>query len=181
MTSLLENPTPILFAGILAEAVLAVFLVQTRRGVLIVAMVGVLLAAIAGVVIERVVVTDGERVEATLDDAVRALSDNDLPGVLACLSSQADRTRQRATWAMGRLRFTSVSIRGLDITINQLTSPPAAEARFTGVAYFRDLRGESPYERYAARFVVELELEGDQWRITDHVENDLSSAWGREE
>jgi hypothetical protein len=181
MTVFLENPLPILFLGLLAEGLLAAILVHTRRGVLIVPMVAVLLLVLGGVVLERLVVTERERVEATLDGAVAALNHNDLPAVLGYLTAGAERTRERAEWAMARVEFTSVSIHGLEIKVNRLTSPPTAEARFQGVAHYRDRRGEFPYEHYAARFIVQLQLEDDTWRITDHVEQVGRGPWGPEE
>jgi hypothetical protein len=180
MTILLENPLPILFFGILVETILAACLVHTRRGILIVPMIGVLLVVAGGVLLERLVVTERERIEATLDGAVDALNHNDLARVLEYLSSQANYTRERATYALGRIEFTSVSIHSVEITINQLTDPPTAEARFNGVAYFHDRQGQSPYEHYAARFIVQLELENDRWMITDHIEQDMRGPWRRE-
>jgi hypothetical protein len=181
MTSLLENPMPILFFGVFVEAILAGILVHTRRGVLLVPITGVALLVLGGLIVERLVVTERERVEAALDEAVDGLNANDLDRVLGCLSDQAEHTRRRAEWAMARVEFTNVTIHGLEITINDLTSPPTAEARFNGVAHYRDRQGEFPYEHYAARFIVQLQLEDNRWRITDHIEHARGGFGGREE
>lgn len=178
MTVFLESPMPILFFGIIAEAVLVACVFHTRRGVLLWPMAAVVLILLGGLALEQYVVTEREQVEATIDGAAAALSDNDLPRVLRYLSNEAEHTRSRAEWAMARVDFTSVTIHGLEITVNSLTSPPTAEARFNGVAYYRDRRGEFPYEHYAARFIVQLQWENDQWRITDHVEHSPRGLWG---
>lgn len=180
MTIFLESPLPILFLGLLVEGLLGVALVHTRRGRLLIPMVLMALLTLGGIVVERLVVTERERVEMTLDGAVAALNRNDLAGVLKYLIPEAQQTRERAQWAMERVEFTSVSIHGVDIQINRLTSPPTAEARFQGVAYYRDRQGQFPYEHYAAKFIVQLRQEGDQWRITDHVEHDPQGLWGGE-
>ncbi len=75
---LFEHPWWIIFIGIGLEAVLAVVLLCTRRGVLLWVMLGVLAVTLLGLLIERLVVTDRERIEATLYGGVAALEANDL-------------------------------------------------------------------------------------------------------
>ena len=53
MSIFIENPWPAILLGILGEAILAVILVRTGRGVLLVAMAGVLAASLLGVAVER--------------------------------------------------------------------------------------------------------------------------------
>lgn len=178
MTVFLESPLPILFIGLFVEGLLGVALVHTRRGRLIAPMVIVALLVFGGVLLERLVVTEREQVEMTLDGAVEALNRNDLPAVLDYFTPQATQSRARARWAMERVEFTRVSIHALDIKIHRLTSPPTAEVRLNGVAYYRDRKGEFPYEHYAARFIVHLEQRDGQWRVTDHVEADPKGPWG---
>ena len=64
MTTLIEDPTPILVVGILIEAVLAIALLRTGRGVLLWAMLAVAGLTGLGLLLERWVVTERERVEA---------------------------------------------------------------------------------------------------------------------
>ena len=66
MTTLLEDPMPVIFFGIVAEAILGVVLLQTRRGAVLIAMVAVLVVVLGCVGLERLVVTDTEQVENTL-------------------------------------------------------------------------------------------------------------------
>jgi len=138
MTSLLEDPLPILFLGILVEAALGVALVRTGRGVLLGAMAGVLALVLAGVGLEWLVVTEREEVEATLDCGIEALEANDLEAVLACCSPSAEHTRHEARRALDWVEFIDIRITDLDITINRLTSPPTAKAEFIAMVSARD-------------------------------------------
>ena len=172
MTTLLENPLPIVFFGVIAEAILGAALVSTRRGILLVAMAVVLLVTLAGLALEYWVVTERERVEATLDGIVAALESNDLDEALQYVAPDANFTRARARFAMTAIEITDAKIHSLQITINELTSPPTAEANFHGVVYYRDRTGMNPYEYYSSPFGVELRKEGDRWLITNHVEQE---------
>jgi ketosteroid isomerase-like protein len=172
MTTLLEDPLPIIFFGVIAEAILGAALVSTRRGVLLAAMAGVLVIVLAGLGLERWVVTQRERVETTLDGVVAALESNDVNEVLQYVAPDAVYTRGRAYFAMSLIEITDAKIHSLQITINELTSPPTAEASFNGVVYYRDRTGQIPYEYYSSPFTVEFRKEGDRWLITNHVERD---------
>lgn len=155
MITLAENPMPILLFGILAEAVLAFLLFSTRRGVLLWPMGGVLLVVVLGVLAERWIVTEKERVEQTLYDAAAAVQSNDIKAVEAFIapSPQSDVLR-RVSYYMGEVQFDEVNVRNLSVTVNQLTSPPTAEARFDGNARFTS--DAVPYRFYAASFRAEL-------------------------
>jgi hypothetical protein len=85
----LEDPMPIILFGIVAEAVLGIILLTTRRGVLLWAMAGVLVLVLAGVGLEWLVVTERERVEATVEGAAAAVRANDRQGLLQCLDPAA--------------------------------------------------------------------------------------------
>jgi len=171
MTTLLENPLPIVFFGVIVMAVLAAVAVTTRRGVVLLAMLGVLLLVAGGVVLERLVVTEVERVEASLEGAAAALEANDLDRAMQYVSPSADQTRSRAGQVLRWVRFTEVKVNNLEVTINDLTSPPTAEAKFTGVFHFKDRTGQLFRESYATGLTVELRLEGDRWLITNHIEH----------
>lgn len=174
MTMLLENPIPVIFVGIVVEAVLASVFANTGRKVVLLAMIGVLILVLGGVVLERVVVTEKEVVEATMDGVVAALEDNDLDRLLnEYVSPLAAHTRLRAETALDIVEVTQAKIRNLEVTINRLTSPPTAEARFDGIVYFRGRQPGIHPDRYAAKFVAELRWEGGRWMITDHVEYEM--------
>ena len=173
MTVLVEDPMPIIFIGIVVEAILAACLIGTRRGVLLWPMAGVLVLVLLGVVVERIVVTEVERVEATLDGLAAALEANDWDRAQQYLSRSAVQSRHRAQWALGRIEVLKTKIRNLEITINDLTSPPTAKAKFTGTISYNDRKGEWPYHNYFSTFILELRLEGDRWMITGHSEDGL--------
>ena len=180
MTTLVENPMPVIFLGIVAVGALAAVFASTRQMALIWAILGVLGLVIAAVVLEILVVTEVERVEAMLDGVVDALRDNDKERLLdQYVAEDALKTRDRAN-AMEWVEITSAKISGLDISINRLTSPPTADARFRGVVHYEP-RAEWLHQRYyAANFIAKLRLEGDRWLITDHVEiSEIGSAGPR--
>ena len=174
MTTLLEDPTPIIVLGILAEAILGVLLVQTRRGFWLWPMAGVLAVVAIGVIVERLVVTERERVEAAIYGAARAVEENDRDGVATFLARSASDVLRRATYYMGRFEFSSVTLRSMEITINELTSPPTAQATFFAKADFTDRQGEYMYPSYAANFTVELVREDGVWKIRSAEDDNLS-------
>ncbi len=168
MTTLLENPMPIVLFGIVVEAILGGFLVTTRRGVLLVPMAGVFLLVILGVVVERLVVTEKERAEQALYDAAAAIQSNDVKRVESFIAkTPGSDVLRRASHYMGLVEFEQVKISGLRVTLNRLTSPPSAEARFNGSARFQDRSGMIPYRYYRSDFKVDLVLEPDGWKVKD--------------
>jgi len=172
--NLLEDPTPVIVVGILAEAVLAAALVRTRRGFLLWPMAGVLGLVVIGVVVERLVVTEKERVATALYGAARAVEDNDRERVGTYVARYASDVLRRDVSYLDRLEFTGVTLRGMEITINELTSPPTAEARFFARAEFKDRSGDYPYGAYAANFTVELVREDGAWKIRSAEDDNMS-------
>jgi hypothetical protein len=154
MTTLLENPWPVIVLGILVEAVLGVVLLRTGRGVWLWPMVGVLLLAVAGVGLEWLVVTDAEEVEATL------------------LAESAGESQALLRWAINRVDFTDVKITHLEVDVNYYGSPPRAEARLNAFVRFRDRTGQIPYENRPVAFTIELCRQSDRWLITGHQWHD---------
>lgn len=167
---LFENPLPLLFVGVVVEAILITLFYGTRKKVWLAPIVGVLLLLIALVVVERVVVTPREEVEQTIDQIAAALRANDVDAVLAHLSGSARESRSRARWALGRVQINGVKVSGLEVTVNSLTSPPSAKAVFSGVIKFDDRKKEYPYRVYASKFEIDLRKEGDRWKVTGHRE-----------
>ena len=168
MTTLLENPTPVIFIGILVEAVLAIALVKTGRGVLLFVMLGV--AAVVGglVLLEWLVVTERERVEMTLDGCARALEANDADRVLSYIAPTAAHTRAEARRALDWIEFTKLKITDMQVTINELTSPPTARAECIVVVSGRMRRGEFETGTRPIRLSVDLHRGNEQWFITNH-------------
>ncbi len=170
MQTLLEDPLPVLFVGLLVEALLGLAFFNTKRWEILVAIAAVALGLAAAVVIEAVVVTEREQVEAQLDAGVRArwptierqcsaLSPQRplLPGIGQEVVLQA-------------IKFNWIRLRDLQISINRLTVPPTAEARFRAAFQFEDRTGVYPYRYDEVGLVVELTLTDAGWLVTDHIE-----------
>jgi hypothetical protein len=170
---LLESPWPWLLFGIAAEAALAVALVRTQRGHLLWAMLGVAIFVLIGLVVERLVVTEREAVEMTLDAGVAAARANDLNRLLACISPRATEARRYAGLVMGRAQVEDARILHLEITINRLTSPPTARARFQAIGQGRDRLNEFPYRAFARWVVVELRREDGRYLVSDFEVEDF--------
>ena len=173
MTTLLEDPMPIILLGIVVEAALAFVFVNTRRGAILWAMLGTLVVVFLGVGLERLVVTDVEQVEATVDGVIEAMEADDWERLTRdYIAPTATYTLTRAAFARSLIQVTRAKANRLEVAINELTSPPTAEARFTGVVYYRlrDPASQIPYEYYAADFIVDLRKEGDRWWIINHSE-----------
>src|SRR5664279_5008786 len=73
---MLESPWPILIVGLVFEAVLAIALFRTGRGVILGLMGGVALLVLLGVLVERWTVTDTKRIRQTLGAAAAGLQAN---------------------------------------------------------------------------------------------------------
>jgi len=171
MTIFLENPMPVIFVGILAEAALATIYVSSRNRSFLLAMAAVLVVVVAGVGLEACVVTDVEQVETALDGTAAALEANDLNEIMdEYVSPRAIQTRNRAAYALSLVEVTSAKVNNLSIEINPLTSPPTATAEFRGVFHFEPKSEFITNRMYTSDFVVELRQEGGRWLITDHIE-----------
>jgi hypothetical protein len=168
MAFFVENPLRILFIGVVVEAVLAMLLLRTGRGILLWAILGVACLFGAWLAVERLVVTDREAVEQTLDDAVKAVRRNDLGGLLNCIAPSANAPRELSNWVMGRFEVGEGHIGELEIKVNRLTSPPTAKATFLAIGRGRDRRNECPYQGFGHRVTVELRLMGDRWLVTGY-------------
>jgi hypothetical protein len=173
MSIFIESPWPWLLLGIAAEAVLAVALLRTQRGSLLWAMLGMGIFVLLGLAAERFIVTDRKAVMQTLDAAVAAAKANDLNRVLNCISPKAQKARDYARWALGRAQIEEAHIHDLEVTVNRLTSPPTAKAKFLAVGKAQDRRGEIPYQEFMRRVVVELRWEDNRWLATDCTVEDF--------
>jgi hypothetical protein len=168
-----ESPWPILLVGIVAETTLAILLLRTGQGKWLWAILGVGLLVLLGLLVERLVVTEREAVQRTLDAAVAAVEASDLGRLLECVSPAAERTRSDARWMLNRVEVRTARIRDVEITINRLTSPPTAKAKFRAIGTGRDRMGQFPYETFVQPVTVDLRKEGDRWLIGSYQVQDL--------
>ncbi|HBO45584.1 MAG TPA: hypothetical protein DD670_16975 [Planctomycetaceae bacterium] len=182
MVALLESPMPVLFAGVIAVAILAVAFVNTQRAVFLLAIVGAVLLTLLGLAIEHLVVTPREEVEAELDALAAAMVANDAPAVLGHMSPSVDsRTRARAEWALARFTIQEAKVSNLTIEVNDLTSPPSAKARFKGFIRVADTQGLIPGGQALLNFTVDYRREGDRWLIVGHTESAANLGGGSPE
>lgn len=169
MSFLVESPLPIIFFGVIVEAVLATIFVSTQKAGVLVGMLGVVVLVLAMVGLEWLVVTQGEEVEATIDQIAKAMKADDWKKVDTYLAPDADQTRAQARFAKRHIRVTDTKVRHLEVQINEHTSPPTAMATFDGVIYYEGKDHFTAPGWYPARFEVEFRKAGDRWLVTDHV------------
>jgi hypothetical protein len=173
MTTLLEDPMPVILFGIVAEAVLGIAVLTTRRGVLLWAMAGVLVLVLAGVGLEWLVVTEGERAEATVEGAAAAVRANDRQGLLQRIHPSAGDARRLVNWAFEQVDFTDAKITHLEVqSINHLTSPPTAKVHVKGIVFFRDRARQDPYGKRPVDLTLELRLQSGRWLISGYEWHD---------
>lgn len=165
MSWLVEDPLPIIVAVVLIQFVLVVVLYQTGRGVVLVAMAAVLVLGLVGLAIEWVVVTDRERVSDQLQELATAVERGDVQRVLASIDPQAAPVRADAQQYMDRFEIDSARLHLLSLHINQVTNPATARVRVRIAASGRDLRGQSPWERFVRTIELELREENERWVI----------------
>jgi hypothetical protein len=170
MTILFEHPWWIISIGIGVEALLAIALFISRRGMLLWWMLGALAVTLLCLLVERLVVTDRELIESTLYGGAAALEANDLSRVLSYFSPDAREARHVATLIMQRVEVQTARIYDLNVTINRHATPRTAQAVFLGYATYRDRRGEIPYTNYGTYLIVDLRKEGNTWILTGHIE-----------
>ncbi|MBN2218168.1 MAG: nuclear transport factor 2 family protein [Pirellulales bacterium] len=169
MTILFESPIPVLFAGIVAAAVLAIVFFNTGRVVFLAAIAAVVALTLLGVAVEHFVVTEREAVEMALDGLAAAMEANDKDAAIAFLSPSATATRARAEWAFAMFEIQQANVSNLEIEINNLTSPPSATARFHGFIQVRDRRGDlRGGENFY--FTLNYRKEGGRWLLVSHKE-----------
>lgn len=170
MAWLFEDPTLILLAGGLVQALLIVALVRTGRGAIMWAIAGV--AVLMGIllVIEYVVVTEREEVIDTLHAAAAALESNDLDAVIALIAPEAADLRREAESRLPGIVIRSVKLRRLDVAIRSSGDRATAEASMLLRVEGRDRQGQAPYENFLRPVTITLRREADRWLITGYRE-----------
>lgn len=168
MATLLEDPLPMILFGIIAEAVLGVVLLRTGRGVVLLAMIGVLLLVAGGVWVEWLVVTEKEQVEAVVEGVAAAVEANDPAGVKRHIDPSASRLLRRVNWAYDLVDFTEAKITNLEISINDLTSPPTARAHLTGIVAFEGKREDLLRSTYVIDLDALFRRTPEGWLITGY-------------
>jgi len=169
----------IILVTILIEAVLAVALLKTGRGVLLFAMIGVLVVAAGVYGIDVLIVSDEERVAESLYGICHAMEADDQEAVLSYIAPRNLDTRNRAIWAMDQGIVDSWTTRGLEIKINEVEFPRTAKVGFIGTISGRyEASPDLGSQTAKLRFVLTFEEQEDgQWLIIDHsVDMDLMKS-----
>jgi hypothetical protein len=108
MTSILENPMPVVYVSAVVEAGLVFALVKTGLGRLIWAIFGVLLVTVLIVLVSWLVETDREKIAGVLSAGAKAVENNDIDGFLTHVAPESDVARE-AKAQLPRLRFSKVT------------------------------------------------------------------------
>jgi hypothetical protein len=167
MVNLLEDPTPIILAGIAIEAVLGILLVRSGRGLFLIAMGVVALLTLAGLAIERFVVTDVEQVENVIEAGRVAVETNNPAAALALVAPEAREIRERVRDGFAQVVFTEVKVRALTVKVDRAARPMTAEVGFTALATFDGRHGNVPYRNFVAAVNAKLRRQGDRWLVTE--------------
>ena len=180
----LESPWPILIVGLVLETLLAVVLFQTRNSKVLWAMGGAALLVLAGVLIERKTITDTKRVRQTLEAVAAALQANKEESAYACTVSgpDGDAARGKIHWALGIVDFHEFSIRNLEVTFNNQTSPPTAEANFVVI-----VRGKARGREYLdvgeitrpVKLEIRLRKSSGRWLVYGEPKHDVHELGGQ--
>jgi hypothetical protein len=173
MNWLFEDPTLIIVAGILIEAMLAGILVKSGRLFMLLPMAGVLALVLLGMFVEAMVVTDSEQVDVTLGQISQALESNDVKRLLAFIDPAAKRSRTDATQGLSLVRVEKAQVSSAKITVQSTAKPPTAQADVIGKFTIKGRREALPRENFPLRFVVQFRKTGDQWLVTDYEQKDL--------
>ena len=170
---LLENPTPILFLGVLTAAILVVALYMTGRLVFVFALFGSIIVFGILLMTEQLIVTDVEAVEATLDEIAYVVSTNDLDAVLRHISPTATKLRTAAQNRLSQVVLSNADIIGrIDVTVDVNQPRRTAVAQFTGRVVWSDKQGLIQEKTYVRFFVVRFRKEDDHWLVTEFEEHD---------
>jgi hypothetical protein len=168
----LETPWPILFCGIVVEAILVIMLLRSGRGVLLLPIMGVVAVVLLGLFIQQSVVTDTKLIHRTLEETCAALQANDAKRVLLQITAQPDgkTTQEAAKTVLSMVEFKDMSLRGVDTEINRSTPLPTAKVTFTvwvtGRYRGNDMMGE---QSRPAKLKVTMRKEDGRWVIVDHT------------
>lgn len=171
MTWLVEDAWTILWLGVAVQAILAVILVQTRRGVTLVAMMLVLLVTAALLAFEWLIVTDVEKIKSVLDEAAAALEGDDLAELVRHIAtSPAGMALRRELEArLERVKVTVAKIASTpQVTINEFVVPRAATATFLGRVAGNDRTSLAEDVQHVGRYSISLIQQDNEWKVSGY-------------
>jgi hypothetical protein len=163
-----EDPLPIFIAGGIMLLVLAVLFLKHGRVSILLGMAGVAVVMGLAALIDHLVVTDREQVANVIYDAAAAAERNDLDTCVACISPNAADVKAEARHWIGRVKFESVSISAMEVTLDRNARPMTATAAFRAYATGQYTDRGSPYPfRYPAHIEVKLQKDDNHWMVID--------------
>lgn len=171
MAWIFDESLPIVFVGILFEAVLLSLFVQTGRRSIMVAMIIVSIFFGGLLVAEWMIVTDTESVEGTLNSISRDLEENDPVRMAGHLSVMAPELKRKVESELGQVVIRRATIKGKPkITIHDVGYGQTATADFKGLIVGSDRRGAFQDFHYLRRFMLHFRRENDKWKLYEYEE-----------
>jgi hypothetical protein len=169
MSRFAESPVPYLLLGLVAESILLIAYLQTRRVLFVVLMAITALLTVAGIFIERAWVTDREALEQAVYGLAEAIEADDVQGVLGFISPQAREARADAKREMGQYEIELARVVSpLEIEFFEHTSPPTARVAFRAIVRVQD--GRSGVTMPASlEFILTFTKEGDRWLLLGYA------------
>jgi hypothetical protein len=100
--------------------------------------------------------------------AAAAVERNDLAATLEFISPSAEDVRAYARRGLSRLKVTEAWVgRDLEVTVNKLTSPPSARAKFTGVVHAKE------FQVPPMHIETTLQKENGRWLVREFEVQDM--------
>jgi hypothetical protein len=169
VTTLFENPLPVLVAGgLLAVLALVVFLAR-RSGAALLALVGVIALTLLLVLVERLVVTDREHVENALAGVLDAIEANDVSATVEFIDPAAAKIRADAQALMPQIKVEAANAAAVDVTVDDAAQPPAAIARFRAYLHGTHTASGTPVGYINQQVDLHWVKRGDRWLIDDYT------------
>jgi hypothetical protein len=169
MTTLFENPLPILVVGgLLATFAIIVFLAR-RSGASLAAVAAVLALTVVLLIVERLIVTEREQVEVALATMLEAIESNDVPGAIACIDPAAAQIRNDVQALMPLIKVEAANSAAEQITLDDSAQPPTATSQFQ--AYLRGIHQSSgtPVAYINQRVDLHWVKRGKRWLLDDYT------------
>jgi hypothetical protein len=169
VTTLFENPLPILVVGgLLATFAVIVFLAR-RSSASLAALVAVLALTAVMLVVERVVVTEREQVEVALTTMLDAIESNDIPGAVACVDPAATSIRRDIEALMPLMKVEAANSASEQITLEESAQPPTATSQFQAYLRAQHQKSGLPVAYLNQRVDLHWVKRGDQWLLDDYT------------
>lgn len=169
MTTLLENPLPIIVAGGLAATLALVVFLSRRNAASLAALVGAVAVTAILLLVERFVTTDREQVENSIAAMLDAVEANNVAGVLDHIDPAAAKIRADVQALMPLIKVDVANAASVDVTVDDATNPPSAAV--TCRAYLHGIHHQSGTPVGYINQQVDLHWlkRGDRWLLDSYT------------